>query len=159
VIEEVQSLVSSLTGSTIVQLLVGPAGIHYDFGAGTSDGEFVVRTTILSNTAVNLTARFGLVILRTNPFPPFAIQPKLRDLLMRRKITRSSFDAAKNAARIHFDEEILLSLVPVAGKQVDWRLSHFPEGLQSRRMDRGFLITAEGIIRITPNASGRSHFL
>jgi len=147
-IDEVRKLMASLRGEKVVKVVVGPAGVHYDFGPEQKSPALIVRYGVLSNTSITIHSSQRQRLLGIAPFPPFSCQDALGKVLVGKTVTEADFDEKKNAARIILDGNLLLSLVPTAEDEgVYWSVYYWPSGPLGKIRD-GFVITADSIERV-----------
>jgi hypothetical protein len=116
---DVEMYLGKLKGTRLFRVLVGPAGVHYDFAIGRDRAEHVTDFSILSNTGIMVTAEGKKRLFACGPYPGYSHQDTLSSLLTIRHLTCAEFDSEKNAARIILDDKILLSLIPTESPKGD----------------------------------------
>jgi len=55
--EELATFLSKLEGRTLFQVLVGPAGVHYDFALGQGLSAKRPELSVLSNAPIHITSK------------------------------------------------------------------------------------------------------
>ncbi len=153
--EELTVFLSKLDGRTLFQVLVGPAGVHYNFASGTALSAKRRELSVLSNTPIHITSKLKKVMFACGPYPAYASQDELAAILITRQVAGAAFDPEKNALRVVLDEEILLSLLPrldERGKETVWSVhSHLQEDTATGNL--GFLVGPSFIKRIKQGKS------
>jgi hypothetical protein len=148
--EDVKQLMRALIGNQVLRVLVGPAGVHFDVGLPATGSAPEVRYGFFADTRITLHAKGGHLILQTAPFPPYSCEDVLRQHLVGRTITNSTFNRKLNAARVELDSQLMLSLVACAQDgDVSWRLSYFPHGTVDWRNEEGYIVSASSIKTVT----------
>ena len=153
--EELIAFLSKLEGRTLFQVLVGPAGVHYDFASGRALSAKRRELSVLSNAPIHITSKLKPVIFSCGPYPPYACQDELAAILLTRQVAEAAFDPEKNALRVVLDEEILLSLLPrldERGEETVWSVhSHLRQDTEEGNL--GFLVGPSFIKRIKQGKS------
>jgi hypothetical protein len=148
--QELQHLIGKLVGRRLFNVLVGPAGVHYDFAAGTDLLARIPELSILSNTRLTIYSRAKKCLFSGGPYPAYSCQEELSNLLTDREVANAEFDSQKNAARIILDDEILLSLLPcveIKKEETCWSIHACSQELIQKN-GLGFLIGAAKVERI-----------
>jgi hypothetical protein len=136
-------LLGGLVGNRMTRILVGPAGVHYDFAANNREQE---AFGILGNTSVTIHSKAKARLFACGAYPPFSCEEDLRRLLLGLIVTAAEFDEESYSARIILDEKLLLSLTPNASdKKVYWTIYEFVRSSGTRNISRGCVVTSTNI--------------
>lgn len=139
-----ENLLTSIQGLQVCEILVGPAGVHYNFGGATAESH---QVGILSNAAITLQRKGGHLAFQTRTYPPFECADQLRTLLLGKRVLSAELDPAANTARIILDEAGLLSLTPQTCQQDDVCWSIHDERPESGT-EKGYVVYSDTIVPI-----------
>jgi hypothetical protein len=116
--QSLTGLFSQLVGRTVSGILIGPAGMHIDFGVCSNKPPFEPPRELsfwikcgfrIKNT--------NEVLFETAPNPPKETTPTISSLVARKTVTAADLDSRNNSLRIVLSEELLFSAYP--GDQQD----------------------------------------
>src|SRR5262245_22637314 len=85
-------LLARMEGLAAVQLVIGPAGVHLDFGHFRRGQAPHIECTILANTLISIHFREKKCLLKSGPNPPFSLRADLEALIIGQTVIRSELD-------------------------------------------------------------------
>lgn len=138
-----EALLGRIEGCYLHAVLVGPAGVHYDFARSVEQRE--PDYGILANTAIVLQGRGGARRYQAPPYADRACQADLQALLEGRRVVSAEYDGETGGARLLLEEAGLLSLLPSPKAQaLCWSIHDHGQGRS------GFLVYADALEPIAP---------
>ena len=126
-------IISIMPRRYIMNIMVGPAGVHYQFGASFLDID------ILANTPVRIFSKEGPVYA-TNAFPPYSCSDDFKKLLLKRMVSEAFFYDKTNKIRMVFDDEIALDLQPSEENGTNWMIYYHRDGLDDFKNYIGYVV-------------------
>ena len=138
-------LMQCIDGMRLVNVVVGPAGVNFDFDRiGVRDRDAV---TILSDTGIDIRDSNNNVVIYCSKYPPYSINEKLSCLLSDRRVLYAEVDNKNggNIALIAFDGNRVLRLAPCAKSDdaVCWIIYYWKNGNRQVNPSAGYVVYSD----------------